>query len=336
MTGTMSDNPQHNLLTRRRFIAVAAASAGVCKPSLAATDVRHFTWRGIVMGAQAQIQLVHADARLARDVLDQCVQEIERLEDMFSLYRPASALNRLNRDGKLSRPDLSFTELIATALQISRETDGAFDISVQPLWNAYAKHFGTPDADPTGPVQSVIQQTLDLVDYRQIHLSPQRITLAKKGMALTLNGIAQGFATDRISALLKRNDFSNVLVHLGELYGSGTRPDGTPWRAGIAMSDGSGAYQKTVRLRNGALATSGGYGHTFTTDGAHHHLFDPRTGRSASRYRSVSVAAPSATLADAMATAFYIMPLADIHAIVALRADTNATVVNKDGCIIEL
>lgn len=332
----MSDNPQHNLLTRRRFIAVAAASAGLCKPSLTTADVRYFTWRGIVMGAQAQIQLVHADARLARDVLDQCVQEIRRLEDMFSLYRPASALNRLNRDGKLSRPDLSFTELIAAALQISRETDGAFDISIQPLWNVYARHFDAPDADPAGPAQSVIQQTLGLVDYRQIHLSPQQITFARKGMALTLNGIAQGFVTDRISALLKRNDFSNVLVNLGELYGSGTRPDGSPWRAGIAMPDGSGAHQRTVRLRNGALATSGGYGHTFTTDGTHHHLFDPRTGRSASRYRSVSVAAPSATLADALATAIYIMPLANIHAIVASHADTRATIVANDGRVFEV
>lgn len=336
MAGSRRTRTGPPALTRRRLIAISAASMAMALPGIALAQARQVTWRGIALGARAKIQLVHADEVLAGEVLQQCVREIDRLEDLFSLYRTGSTLNALNRAGEISNPDLAFLELIAAALQVSRETGGAFDISVQPLWQLYADHFATPGANPAGPAPELIGHALELVDYRQIKASPQRIALGHPGMAVTLNGIAQGFITDRISALLNANGFSRVLVHLGESYGSGTRADGSPWRAGIAAPDGSGSLVKTVGLSDRALATSGGYGHKFDAGGKHHHLFDPRSGLSASRYGSVSVAGPSSMMADALSTAFSIMPLDRIREIIARQADMQATIVQPDGTLIEL
>ena len=192
------------------------------------------------------------------------------------------------------------------------------------------------DANPAGPAPELVDHVLGLVDYRNIKASPQRIALGQPGMAVTLNGIAQGFITDRIAALLNRNGFSRVLVHLGESYGAGTRADGSPWRAGITAPDGSGSFVKTVALSNRALATSGGYGHRFDSSGKHHHLFDPRKGLSTSRFGSVSVAGPSAMRADALSTAFSIMPLERIREIIAGHANTSGLIVAHDGKLIEI
>ena len=328
-------SPPHKL-TRRRMIAVTAASALALLPGSVLAAPRHSVWRGVALGAETQIQLAHPDEHLARDVLKRCIGEVRRLEAMFSLYQPDSALNRLNRDGMLSDPAFEFTELIASAYQISEETVGAFDVSVQPLWTLYADHFAQPGADPSGPSEQHVRRALDLIDHRAIKLSPGRITLSRPGMELTLNGIAQGFITDRIAALLRRNGFRDVLVHLGETYAGGTKGDGQPWRAGIAAPDAPTGLATLVELKNRALATSAPGGHPFSGDGRHHHLFDPRSGLSVTPYYSVSVSSPSAMTADALSTAFSVMPLSDIRRITARRPDENVTVIGLDREVTEI
>lgn len=332
----MTDQSTCASLTRRRMIAVCAGVAATVVPGIAPAQAQYLNWRGVALGAEAQVRLAHPDEQHARSALHQCLDEINRLEDMFSLYRPDSVLNRLNRRGELREAPIETIELVAAAQQISHETNGAFDITVQPVWQLYADHFSRSGADPAGPRAEDIRRILDLVDYRRIELSSQRIALTNQGMALTLNGIAQGFITDRISALLNRIGFPNVLVHLGETFGSGTKADGSLWTAGIADPNGSATPIRKVSLHNRALATSGGYGQAFAAGGPHHHIFNPRTGLSAGRYRSVSVAAPSAMVADALSTAFCNMAPAQIHQILSSRADTYATMVMQDDRIVEL
>jgi len=327
--------PPHKL-TRRRMIAVTAASALALLPGRALATPRHMAWRGVALGAETQIQLAHPDEHLAREVLKRCIGEVRRLEAMFSLYQSESSLSRLNRDGQLSDPAFEFIELIAAAHQISEETEGAFDVSVQPLWTLYAEHFARPGAAPAGPDKKQIQHALDLIDYKAIELSSGRIALTRPRMALTLNGIAQGFITDRIAALLRRNGFHDVLVHLGETYAGGKKGDGEPWRAGIAAPDASGDLGALVELENRALATSAPGGHPFSGDGRQHHLFDPRSGLSVTPYHSVSVSSPSAMTADALSTAFSVMPLSDIRRMAARRPDEHITIIGLDDQITEI
>ncbi len=167
------------------------------------------------------------------------------------------------------------------------------------------------------------------MDWRLVSVSSEEISFARPGMALTLNGIAQGYITDQVADRLRAGGLRHVLVELGETRGIGTHPEGRPWRIGIPNPDGSLAGK--VNLIDEAMATSGGYGTPFDEEGRWHHIFDPRTGLSTHHHRSVTVLAPTATEADALATAFSVMPEQEAAKIVAATRDVRAFVVDEDG-----
>jgi thiamine biosynthesis lipoprotein len=140
-------------IARRRAITITAAAAG-----FAAFNWRHATatpapmrWRGQVMGAEASITLYHPDRAAAIALIENCVREVRRLEQQFSLYRPDSTLCQLNRTGRLYHPPAEFRRLLIETLDFAARTNGAFDPSVQPLWTLYAGHFAAPASNPAGP-----------------------------------------------------------------------------------------------------------------------------------------------------------------------------------------
>jgi thiamine biosynthesis lipoprotein len=315
--------------TRRRFIAIAAAAAGGAAFARAgfASDPLH-TWRGVALGAEASIRLAHPDATAARRLIDACVAEIARLERIFSLYRADSALSRLNAGGHLELPPLELVELLGRAASVSEATGGTFDVTVQPLWQRYVAHFATPGTDPAGPD---LADVLPLVDWRGIRVGPAEIALARSGMAVTLNGIAQGYVTDRVADLLRAEGMDHVLIDLGETRAMGTHPDGRPWRIGLADPAVPDRIAAHVPLADMALATSGGYGTRFEATGRHNHLIDPRTGRSAPAFRSVSVLARDATTADAASTALSFLEDDEIGPALARLGALEAHVLGPNG-----
>ncbi|MCF8465967.1 MAG: FAD:protein FMN transferase [Sneathiella sp.] len=298
-------------VTRRRFMIMASALGAL--PAIPATAsaldgrMQAVNWTGAALGAEASIQLFHRDPEWARGQLDRCQQEIYRLENLFSLYQPNSAICRLNAEGHLDNPDIEFLNLLSLAKSFSQQTNGLFDVTVQPLWKLYADHFSRENAVPAGPNPSEIGAVLETVGSSMINLTTDRIGFKKPGMAITLNGVAQGYITDRITALLKSAGFENVLVSLGENYALGGKPDGNPWRVGILSPEDGKTIATTVDLTNKALATSGGYGSPFSTHSTANHLLNPLTGRCAEFKRSVSVLSPSATHADMASTALSFM-----------------------------
>lgn len=293
-------------VTRRRFIAVSAAlAASAALPVYGFARSELVEWRGVALGAAASIRLAHPDRAEGQRLLARCVAEIARLERIFSLYRPDSDLCRLNRDGVLAAPPVELVELLSQAAAVSAATDGAFDVTVQPLWRRYAAHFAAADPDPAGPP---LDDVLDLVDWHGVTIAAGRIALARPGMAVTLNGIAQGYITDRVADLLRAEGMDSVLLDLGETRALGRHPDGRPWRAGLADPAAPVRVALRLDLAEGALATSGGDGTVFDAAGRHGHLLDPRSGRSAPLGRSVSVLAARATLADAASTALALLP----------------------------
>ena len=295
--------------TRRRFIAIAAAAGLplVAAPAGAATARLH-RWSGIALGAAAEIVLHDADAARARRLIARCVAEIDRLEDVFSLYRADSALSRLNRAGRLPAPPLELVALLAEARLYSARTEGAFDATVQPLWHLHAAHFARPGADPSGPGGADVARAQALVDYRAVAVAAREIRFARPGMAVTLNGIAQGYITDRVAALLQDAGMTDVLLDIGETRALGRHPDGRPWRIGLRRAAAPETVGRTVALAEGAVATSAGIASPFDASGRHHHLFDPVSGRPADGAGQVSVIAPRATMADALSTALAVLP----------------------------
>ena len=214
------------------------------------------------------------------------------------------------------------------------DADGIFCDDAQPLWQLYADHFSSERPEPEGPSPQKLTETMAKVGRSGLLVSGDRIALVKRGAAITLNGIAQGYATDRVVERLCGAGLSATLVNIGEIRAIGARPDGTPWRIGLADPDRPGVLTETVDLVDRAVATSAGAGFRFDSKGRFTHLFDPATGRSPSLYRTVSVIAPTATEADALSTAFSSMPLSRIERIVAVRPNLQARIVEADGTLI--
>src|SRR5579859_534108 len=144
-------------LTRRRFIRIAgiATGLGLALPALRpasgdAAPLLH-RWTGVALGADAEMQLYHPDASVAAELIDRSLAEVRRLEKIFSLYDETSALRRLNKAGALDDPPQELVQLLSDCARFSRATAGAFDATVQPLWDLYAAHFSSAEADPAGP-----------------------------------------------------------------------------------------------------------------------------------------------------------------------------------------
>ena len=321
---------------RRRFLSIVASCTALAPLAAARAVAAPSVWRGTAMGALASMTLVHPDRARAQALIGECVAEIERLEAILSLYRADSALVRLNAAGELQAPPQELLELLSFALVLSRQSEGAFDPTVQPLYRLYADHFAQPGADARGPGRTAIARVLRVVDFRAVQVSAGRIRFARPGMALTLNGIAQGYVTERIAARLRAAGFSDVLVDLGEARALGQRPGGGAWRA--ALADPRDPERSLLELPLGeergalpALATSAGYGTRFGPDPRLHHLLDPHSGGSANHWLSVSVAAPSATLADGLSTTLSILGPARAAALLGRHAPVRAYVVEAAG-----
>lgn len=304
-------------VSRRRVLRVLAAAPGFLLPGTAPArdEAPLVTWRGPVLGAAGEIVLHHPDRVAAERLLARALAETRRLEGLFSLWRTDSLLSELNRSGVLAAPPPDMVRLLSEALRAAELTGGVFDPTVQPVWRLYRSHFEMPGADPDGPPRAVLDEALSRVGHRHLRVGPDRVVLARRGMALTLNGIAQGYITDRVAEVLRAGGVAHTLVELGEVRAVGTHPSGRPWRAALEDPEAPGRLWGGFDLADRALATSGDGGFVFDLAGRFTHLLDPRSGRSPRLHRAVSVLAPEAAVADALSTAFALMPEAAISAV---------------------
>lgn len=299
----------HPHTSRRRFLAVAAAAAGL--PLLpfgsadAATHGTLVTWRGVALGAVATLQVHHPDRATAERLVRAAVAETARLEAIFSLYRTDSVLSELNRTGVVIAPPTELVDLLAACDAMVRATGGVFDPTVQPLWACHAAHFSARGRDAGPPPADALRDALARVGWDKVRFGRDRVAFATRGMALTLNGIAQGFVTDRVVARLRDAGLAHAMVDMGEIFALGDHPGGRPWQAALERS--ATRAPDVVPLVDRAVATSAAAGFAFDADGRCNHLFDPRTGRCAAPARRITVVAATATTADALSTAFSLM-----------------------------
>lgn len=277
------------MLSRRRFLAISAA---LCLPGAArAQDI--YTATGQAIGARVTLRLSHPDAPA---IAARAMAEIARLEQVFSLYRTESALMRLNASGTLEAPPFELLECLTLAGAVHRASAGLFDPTVQPLWALYAE----TAVQGRLPTEDEREAALALTGWPRLRLGPDRIVL-DPGMALTLNGIAQGYIADRVAMLLEAEGLGDILIDTGEFRALGGDPRGGGWPVQLAQGG-------EVNLRSRALATSSPLGTTFDAAGRLGHILDPRTGKPAVPvWQAVSISAPSAALADALSTAACLM-----------------------------
>jgi len=296
-------------------------------------------WQGTALGAPTSVILHHGgDTARANAALAAALAEVARLEGMFSLFRADSWLSRLNRAGHVVGAPPEFVELLQTALNMAALSHGAFDPSIQPLWTLYYDHF-VVGGNSQPPAASAVAQARALVGWRGVHLAGNSVTLARPGMGLTLNGMAQGFITDRCSDIFCSYGFSHLLVDMGEPRAVAAKPDGSAWQIGLADPREPNRALLTLSVVDQAVATSGGYGTLLDAAGLHTHLINPHTGRTAPEYESVTVMAPTATQADALSTALAVIPQANVAARLALlrtQPGCRAICINAAGQVSEL
>lgn len=294
-------------ISRRKFINISGVALGIYFLPAELMAVENKTsWTGTALGAQASMTLYHTSESYAQKTLTECVNEVRRLERVFSLFHRDSAIVALNKEKVLTNPPKELVELLLGAQKISQASNGAFDVTVQPLWILHASFFAKKNANPNGPTFEEINRTKKLIGWEKLSVKKEKIKLTQKGMSITLNGIAQGYITDKITELLERKGFTNVLVDLGEMRALGNHPEGRAWQIGVPYSKEVANKEGFIKLSNQAVASSGGYGTQFAQ--GYHHLFNPHTGTSANYIKAVSIVAPSATLADAISTAVAVMP----------------------------
>lgn len=256
----------------------------------------------IGFGTTLSLQAAHEDERTLDGALDAAVAALQRIEVQMSLFNADSALSRLNRDGVLLAPPAELLEVLEIAQSVSRGSDGAFDVTVQPLWLVFeaAQRAGRlPDAAEVAAARAKI-------GWRRLELSPQVLRLREPGMAVTLNGIAQGYAADRVRQVLAAHGIRDALVDAGEFAALGRNAQGRRWALGIANPRHESALLARLMSDGRCIATSADNLTSFSADHRHHHIFDPHTGYSPPALAGVTVAADSGALADALTKVMFV------------------------------
>jgi FAD:protein FMN transferase len=272
----------------------------------------------------------HADASLASAALSAAALRIQAVEAQMSLFRADSDLVRLNRLGRLDDAPVELLAVLRVALRIARESGGLFDPTVQPLWRlrhdaALAGRVADPDA---------LLQARALLGWRDVRVDAQRrsIHFTRVGMALTLNGIAQGWATDAAAVTLKSHGIAHALIDAGEWQAMGRSPDGSPWRLGVQDPRAHERIATVLAADGRAIACSSDDKLAYDSQHKEHHILDPRSGHSPTQLASVVVLAPNCALADAL-TKPMMMGSASQAFVLAKRWGVDVITIDKAGRI---
>jgi len=323
-------------LNRRRFLLIAAggsASAilgGGIFCASAMSPERHWpvvTRKTFALGTEVSITARHPSQEVAEHAISAAFEELALVERLMSIYRLDSQVSALNRDGRLRQPHPYLVEVLRHAQQVSARSSGTFDVTVQPLWEAFAAAAN----EQRIPDESEIAAARANVDWTQLTIADDSLRLLKRRMKITLNGIAQGFATDRVLAVLRAGGVEHALINSGELQPLGHSERGDAWRVGIQHPREDDAHIALADLDGRALATSGDYRTRFSGDSRHNHILDPRTGYSPTELCSVSILAPTGMAADALSTACFVLGPDRSLALINTMPGVDAFLVLKDG-----
>ena len=249
---------------------------------------------------------VYGDDAAAHTALQDAESEINRLDALLSRQNEESEIAAVNRGaGEPVEVDPEVLALLKTAVGYYEMTDGALDITVAPLMDAWNFTGDTPRV----PDRAELDALLTHVGADRIIFGDDTVTL-EPGMAVDLGGIAKGYTSDCLAEVFARDGISSAMVSLGgNVYVCGTKPDGTAWNVAVEDPNDTGAYLGVVQMQDAFAITSGGYQRYFERDGVrYYHILDPKTGDVArSGLTSVTVICQNGTMGDALSTALFVM-----------------------------
>ena len=325
-----NNSDQPSLTSRRRFIAAGLggfAAAQFKWDRALASPMHQLSESRRALGSKVSIQVIHSDQEKAKLGIKNAFAAIEQVESVMSLYRSESQVSKLNRTGILKHPSPDLVRTLQTAKNISEKSNGAFDITVQPLWALYHSHSKTAGM----PTESEIHETKRRVNWRNVQIHQDEVRFKSTGTQITLNGMAQGVATDQARAALAAIGIEHALIDCGELGSIGRNTQSKSWQVGIQHPRDPEAFAALAQLNNRSLATSGDYETHFTRDYRQHHIFSPATGQSPIELSSASIAAPTAQLADALSTTLFVLGIERGLELVHSFENVDAFLITKEG-----
>lgn len=288
-----------------------------------------------IMGCSFDITVIAKDKHLANHYIDLAVLEMTRIEKLISSWDQASQTSEINRNAGI-RPvkvDLELFNLINRAIQISHITDGAFDISyaaVDKIWTFDGKSHPLPDPD-------LVKHSIKDVGYTSIILNKGDTTvyLPTEGMKIAFGAIGKGYSADKAKQLLIQEGVSGGIINAsGDMNTWGKQTNGMDWQIAITNPLDKSKSYGLLPLKQGAVVTSGSYEkYTLINGKRYAHIIDPRTGYPAEGILSVTIFAPSAELADALATSIFVMGVpAGLDRINQL-ANIDCVIIDNDGIL---
>jgi thiamine biosynthesis lipoprotein len=293
------------------------------------TGPRAVVFRTQTMGTWASLTLVTADSSAVADLAFSSLTALHRVDSLMSNWTTTSEVARINRVAggteTIVQPEVA--GVIDAALRVARESDGAFDITVEPLVRLWGFLGGTPHV----PTQAQIDSVLARVGYRRVSFNPdtRSIRFEKPEVRIDLGGIAKGYGADQVASILIAHGATDALVDLsGNMVAIGNAANHPGWTVGVRDPAGVFPMLGKVLLKGDADATSGDYEQFVDANGKHYgHILDPRTGWSARGLSSVTIVAANAMTADAWATALFVLGPEAARAIARAQGDWAAVLV---------
>jgi thiamine biosynthesis lipoprotein len=290
--------------------------------------------------------IYHITYEADRDLQPDMVEALMRVDNSLSMFNDSSVISRINRgeDVDLSKQRM-FVEVFQLAQTISKETNGAFDITVAPLVNAWGFGF----KNDTKPSPAAIDSLRQFIGYQNVNIVNHQVQKTDPRTMLDCSAIAKGYGTDVVARLLRSKDVNNFMIEIGgEVVVAGKNDRGGPWRIGVTKPTEDPENQNnelqavlslpyhnstsTSKHTLSALATSGNYRNFYYKDGKRYaHTIDPRTGYPVQHnILSATVIAPNCATADAYATSFMVLGLDSAKQVLAHHPELLAYLIYTD------
>jgi FAD:protein FMN transferase len=313
------------------WLGLAHGQAGSAAPAAAPTKVQYADH---AMGTNVTVWMWTADERGAAQAAEAVFDEMKRLDREMTTWLPTSEVSQINTAAGVKPVKVSAETyaVIERALDVSKRSKGLFDITVEAfkgLWKF------DEDMDQTLPDPAEVAKRLPLVNWKDVVLDPRQhsVFLRRKGMKITLGGIAKGYAVDKCAAILHARGFTSFMMQAGgDMYVAGKK--GTePWTVAIRDPRGpTNTFFAVAPIEDHSFSTSGDYERGFVKDGVrYHHILDTRTGQPARASRSVTVRAKDAFTADAWSKVMFIMGPTEALALIKREKLTDFEVVWVDA-----
>lgn len=261
--------------------------------------------------------------------------ELQRVDDALSMFNKQSVLSMFNRNEKYDVSNARFNDVVRLSLQLSRETDGAFDITVAPLVNEWG--FGFKHRERINA--SKIDSLRAFVGYDKLFYDGDRLNKRDSRVTIDCGAVAKGYGVDCVARLLSSKGCTNYMVEIGgEVVVKGKNAKGKKWAIGInkPVDDSTktvSEVQSILHVSDCGIATSGNYRNFYYVDGRKvSHTIDPKTGQPVQHsLLSATVLTPSCAKSDALATSFMVMGLDRAKAFLAKHKDVQAYFIFADG-----